>query len=115
MAYCEQLADRIRIAFAEFSNVEEKAMMGGLAFMLNGKMCVGIFKGELMCRIDPAETDAALEQPGCRQMELGGKAMKGYVLIDEVGMRSKKDFSRWVGMAIAFNKHAKASKKKKKN
>ena len=81
--------------------------------MLNGKMCVGIFKGDLMCRIDPAETELVLAQGGCRQMELGGKPMKGYILVEESAMRSKKDFERWLGMAIAFNKHAKASKKRK--
>ena len=54
MAYSEKLADRIRARLAGLPNIEEKKMMGGLTFMYNGKMCVGIIKGDLMCRIDPA-------------------------------------------------------------
>jgi TfoX/Sxy family transcriptional regulator of competence genes len=103
---------RIRKYFIDYPIVEEKAMMGGLTFILNGKMCVGIIKDDLMCRIDPAEYDRALEQPGCRQMDFTGKPMKGYILVDDSGMHNKKDFVRWMSMAVAFNKHTKAAKKK---
>ncbi len=54
MTYDEHLANRVRQIFVELPNVEEKEMMGGLTFMYNKKMCVGIIKDELMCRIDPA-------------------------------------------------------------
>jgi TfoX/Sxy family transcriptional regulator of competence genes len=53
MAYNEHLANRVREKFVELPNVTEKEMMGGLTFMYNDKMCVGIIKDELMCRIDP--------------------------------------------------------------
>ena len=114
MAYDEDLANRVRELFAELSNVEEKAMMGGLAFMYNNKMCVGIIKNELMCRIDPGLHDTVVENNGCRTMDFTKRPMKGYVMIDETGMRSKNDLDYWINLAIEFNKRARASKKAKK-
>jgi TfoX/Sxy family transcriptional regulator of competence genes len=113
MAYNEKLADRIRESLENLSNVEEKAMMGGLTFMVNDKMCVGIIKDELMCRIDPEFHEEAVNKPGCRTMDFTKRPMKGYVMIDETGMRSQKDFTYWIGLALDFNTKAKSSKKKK--
>ncbi len=113
MAYSEKLANRIRERFSELRNVVEKEMMGGLTFMYNGKMCVGIIKDELMCRIDPAFHEKAVEKTGCRTMDFTKRPMIGYVLIDESGMKSKKDFDYWINLSLDFNKKAKASKKKK--
>ncbi len=113
MAYSEKLADRIRERLAGLSNIEEKEMMGGLTFMLNGKMCVGIIKDELMCRIDPDIYQAALEKKGCRAMDFTGRPMKGWVIISAAGMNNKNDFDSWLALALDFNKKAKPYKKKK--
>ena len=113
MAYNEQLAQRIREAFTKISRVEEKKMMGGLTFMVNGKMCVGILKDDLMARIDPSVYDAALHRKGCREMNFTGKPMKGFVFVSPKGTSNKKDLICWVDLALDFNKRAKASKKKK--
>jgi TfoX/Sxy family transcriptional regulator of competence genes len=113
MAYSEKLANRIRERFSELKNVVEKEMMGGLTFMYNGKMCVGIIKDELMCRIDPALHEEAVEKTGCRTMDFTKRPMRGYVMIDERGMKSKKDFDYWINLSLDFNQRAKSSKKKK--
>lgn len=114
MAYNEKLANRIRLRLASLPNVVEKTMMGGLTFMYNDKMCVGIIKDDLMCRIDPALHEQSVEKLGCRTMDFTNRPMKGYVLIEEVGMKSQKDFDYWIDLALDFNKHAKSSKKKSK-
>ena len=114
MAYSEKIADRIREALQHLSNVEEKHMMGGLTFMVNDKMCVGIIKDELMCRIDPAIHEELVEKNGCRTMDFTNRPMKGYVMVDESAMKSKKDFDFWMQLALDFNKHSKSSKKKPK-
>jgi len=114
MAYDEKLADRVRERFEILKNVEEKQMMGGLTFMYNGKMCVGIVKDELMCRIDPEFHNEAIEKHGCRTMDFTNRPMKGYVLIEESGMRTKKEFDYWIDLALDFNKKAKSSGKNKK-
>ena len=114
MAYNENLADRIREAICEISKVEEKQMMGGLTFMVNGKMCVGIIKDEMMCRIDPAIHETEIEKQGCRTMDFTKRPMKGYVMIDDTGMKTKKEFDYWINLCLEFNTKAKSSKKKKK-
>jgi len=113
MSYSEKLADRIRERLASLRNVEEKKMMGGLTFMYNGKMCVGVIKDELMCRIDPALHEQSIARKGCRTMDFTNRPMSGYVLVDESGMKSKRDFDYWIDLALDSNKNAKASKKKK--
>jgi TfoX/Sxy family transcriptional regulator of competence genes len=113
MPYNEKLADKIREKLAAYDNVDEMTMMGGLTFMLNDKMCVGIIKDELMCHIDSILQNNLVEKIGCRVMDFTNRPMKGYILIEEVGMKSTKDFNYWVDLAIAFNKFAKSSKRKK--
>jgi len=113
MAYNEKLAERVREAFAGITKVEEKKMMGGLTFMINNKMCVGILKDDLMARIDPDVYDSVLKRKGCREMDYTGKPMKGFVFVSPEGTKSKKDLSYWVGLALDYNKKAKSSRRKK--
>lgn len=113
MAYSEILANRIREQLQEMEGVEEKEMMGGLCFMLNDKMCVGIIKDEMMCRIDPQTYEDALEKNGCREMDFTGRPMKGWVMVDESGMKTPDEMNYWISLSVAYNKHAKSSKKKK--
>jgi len=114
MAYDEKLAARIRERILNLSDIEEKEMMGGLVFMYHGKMCLGIIKDEMMCRIDPALHDIEVEKNGCRTMDFTKRPMKGYILVEEAGMRSKNDFDYWIDLALDFNSKAKSSKKKQK-
>lgn len=113
MAYNENLANRIRERLSALDHVEEKKMMGGLTFMYNDKMCVGIIKDEMMCRVDPALHNELVEKQGCTTMMFTTKPMMGYVLVDETAMRSKKDFEFWINLCLEYNKFAKSSKKKK--
>jgi TfoX/Sxy family transcriptional regulator of competence genes len=113
MAYDEKLADRIRERLVNLPVIEEKEMMGGLAFMVNDKMCVGVIKDEMMCRIDPEFHETAVEMTGCRTMEFTKRPMTGWVLIDNSGMRTPKEFDYWINLALEFNTRAKSSKKKK--
>lgn len=114
MAYSEKLAGRIRESLSEVPKVEEKEMMGGLSFMVNNKMCVGIIKDEMMCRIDPELHNASIEKKGCRTMDFTGRPMKGWIMIDDDGMKSSKDFNYWIELALDYNKKAKPAKKKQK-
>lgn len=112
MAYNEKLAERIREELSEVRKVEEKKMMGGLTFMVNKKMCVGILNDDLMARIDPEVYQDALDKKGCREMDFTGRPMKGFVFVGAEGTKGKKDLSYWVSLALDYNKKAKASKKK---
>ncbi len=113
MSYNEKIADRIREMIAETeSNIEEKKMFGGLCFMVNDKMCVGVEKERLMVRLDPASYDNVMEKEGCKPMDFTGKVMRGYVFVDMDVLSTKKKLAYWIKMALEYNKVAKASKKK---
>lgn len=113
MAYNEKLASDTRALIAETQkNVEEKAMFGGLCFMVNDKMCVGVEKERLMVRLNPDVFDEVMEKEGCRPMDFTGKIMKGYVFVDIGALNSKKKLEYWIALALEFNKIAKPSKKK---
>lgn len=112
MAYNEKLADRTReIISLTHKNIEEKKMFGGLCFMANDKMCVGVEQERLMVRLDPAKYDEAMEKEGCRPMDFTGKVMKGFVFVDADALNTKKKLEYWIRLALEYNKIAKASKK----
>lgn len=113
MAYSEKLADRIREALADIKKLEEKNMFGGVCFMVDDKMCIGVVKDDMMCRIDPDIEDDALGRTGARPMDFSGRPMKGYVYVDESGLKKKSDFDYWINLCLEFNPKAKSSKKKK--
>jgi TfoX/Sxy family transcriptional regulator of competence genes len=113
MAYDKNLAKRIRERLANLPVIEEKEMMGGLTFMVNNKMCLGVIKDEMMCRIDPEIHETLVEMTGCRTMDFTKRPMIGYVLIEDSGMRTPKEFEYWINLALEFNKKAKSSKKRK--
>lgn len=114
MAYSEELADKIRTALARVRKVAEKRMFGGIAFLVNGKMCVGVDKADLMVRCDPERTDELLSKQGVRVFDLTGKPMKGWLLVGPTGTSRRKDFDFWIEIALEGNKKASAVSQRKK-
>ncbi|MBI2852787.1 MAG: TfoX/Sxy family protein [Chloroflexi bacterium] len=114
MAYDESLAGRIRQALQRQPAVREMKMMGGLCVMVNEKMCLGIRGDDLMVRIDPDIYEAVLRKTGARKMDFTHRPMKGFVFVGPEGTTTDKDLEYWVGLALEFNKKAKASKKRMK-
>ena len=113
MAYDEHLADRIRQSLNENRiSFEEKKMMGGLCYMVNDKMCVGVIKDKLMARIDPEIYTKALNKKGCHEMDFTKRPMKGFVFVEPEGTDLDSDLEFWVGLCLAFNPKAKSSKKR---
>ncbi len=114
MAYNEKLAGRTREIIAlTHKIIEEKKMFGGLCFMVNDKMCVGVEKERLMVRLNPDLMEAVMEKEGCTPMDFTGRIMKGYVFVDIEALNTKKKLEYWIQLALEYNSIAKASKKKK--
>ena len=112
MAYDEQLAARIRRSFGRAKvSFEEKRMMGGLCFMVNAKMCVGVSKNRLMARIAPEVYEAALRKKGCVPMDFTGRPMRGFVFVNPTGLATDDELNGWLQLALDFNPRAKASKR----
>jgi TfoX/Sxy family transcriptional regulator of competence genes len=115
MAYNEFLADRMRQVLKEKNvSCKEKAMMGGLTFMVDDKMCVGIVRDNLMARIDPEIYKEALQRKGCKEMDFTKRPMKGFVFVEPEGTDLDEDLEFWIQLALDFNPMATSSKKKKK-
>lgn len=114
MAFNEKLADRTReLISISPKKIEEKRMFGGLCFMVDDKMCVGVEQDRLMVRLDPLKYENALEKDGCRAMDFTGKVMKGYVFVDIEAVETKAKLQYWLDLALEYNEKAKPSKKKK--
>ncbi|MGI9551155.1 MAG: TfoX/Sxy family protein [Aurantibacter sp.] len=119
MAYDEFLADRARQILKRKSIFfEEKKMMGGLCFMVDGKMCFGLDTDKkcdsprLMCRVGDLNYEKALQKPHCTQMDFTGRAMKGYVFISANGIDTDQELEYWIQLCLDFNPLAKSSKKR---
>jgi TfoX/Sxy family transcriptional regulator of competence genes len=100
MSYDEQLAERVRAAIALRAAVQEKRLFGGLSFMHRGHLACGITGDELMVRVGPEGYAAALNRAGARPMDFTGRAMKGMVVVNANGIRTKAQLERWVAEAI---------------
>jgi len=101
MAYDTRLADRIRALLDGRRGVTEKAMFGGLAFMVGGHMSCGVVKDELMLRLGEEQAERALERPHVRPMDFTGRPLKGMVFVGPEGLRGQA-LRRWVERAAAF-------------
>jgi TfoX/Sxy family transcriptional regulator of competence genes len=114
MAYNEKLADRVRAILAETtSQIDEKKMFGAVCFMVNGKMCVGVQKDQLMVRLNPAMVETLVDQEDCMPMDMNGKVMKGFVLVELNALNTNRKLEHWLKLALEYNPLAKAAKKKK--
>ena len=114
MAYDEYLAERINKVLKEKRvPFEEKKMMGGLTFMVDDKMCIGVVKENLMARIGPDNYEQALTKKGCKPMDFTGRPMKGYVFVEPDGIDMDNELNYWINLCLDFNPKAKSSKKKK--
>ena len=102
MAYDESLADRIRAALEGNEGVTERKMFGGIAFMLDGNMCCGVVKDELIVRLSRDEGDRALEEPGVRPMDFTGRPMRGMVFVSPAVLADDDELRGWVGRGVAF-------------
>lgn len=112
MAHNEKLAEKIRQHLKGTKNLNEKKMFGGIAFMINDKMCVGVDKDDMILRCAPEMTDELLKKTGARHFDLSGKpSMKGWLLIGTDGTNNKKSFEFWMETGIEANKKATVIKK----
>lgn len=118
MAYDEFLADRVRQVLDERQAVFfEKKMMGGLIFMVDEKMCVGVDidkatgNSRIMARIGKEAYEEALREKGTREMDFTGTVMRGFLFIDPEGFDLDEDLEFWIDKALAFNVFAKKARK----
>jgi len=104
MAYDDQLAGRVRRVLKDrwTGSVQERAMFGGLTFMVRGRMCCGIVGDRLMVRVDPDAYDELLAARGATPMDFTGRPMRGFLYVGRAGMDRPAALRRWIDRALAF-------------
>lgn len=120
MPYTEATIQRIReILQQKGAGFYEKAMFGGICFMVDDKMLCACKidkatkEDRLICRLSPEAYDEALKQDGVAPMDFTGKSMKGYVYVEAAAFATTRDLNHWLQLCLDFNPFAKASKKAK--
>jgi TfoX/Sxy family transcriptional regulator of competence genes len=111
MAFDEALAERIRQRLARRKNVEEKKMFGGVGFLFNGNLLVGVWKDSLCVRLGPDQAEEALLEPHVEEFDITGRPMKGWVLVEPDGFKADAQLSDWIGRAMKFVKTLPAKEK----
>jgi TfoX/Sxy family transcriptional regulator of competence genes len=102
MAYDEQLATRVRTLLKGQKAIIDKKMFGGLAYLSRGKMFVGILNSDLVVRVGPEASDAALKKPHTRPMDFTGRPMKGYIYVSPDGVRTAAQLRQWLVQGRQF-------------
>lgn len=102
MTYDDDLAHRIRELLSTEGRVDERSMFGGLAFMINGNMAMAAGDGGMMVRVPPAETATLLEFAHTEPMIMSGREIRGWIHIDDDGLHTKRQLTRWVTLAADF-------------
>src|SRR5271155_1025646 len=102
MPFDENLAARIRTALARKKGIEEKKMFGGIVFMLNGNMLVGVWKDSLIVRLGDEQAEAALLEPHVKPFDITGKAMKRWAMVTTEGIEGDDQLKEWIQRAVKF-------------
>ncbi|SMD34779.1 TfoX N-terminal domain-containing protein [Reichenbachiella faecimaris] len=101
MAYNQELATRLRQHLEPYgAKITEKRMFGGLCYLYQGKMCVGIVKEDLCVRIISPKDQEELKKEYVRPMDFTGKALKEFVYVSADGFQSETDLAHWVNLGI---------------
>ncbi len=95
-----EIAVRVRRLLTGRTDVVEKRMVGGLSFVVGGRLCCGVTSSGLMVRVGPDAVPAALREPHVRPMELGGKRLAAFVLVDPDGLPDDAVLAGWLRRAL---------------
>jgi TfoX/Sxy family transcriptional regulator of competence genes len=102
VAYDENLAARIRQSLTRNNGIAEKKMFGGIGYLLNGNMLVGVWKNSMIVRLGPDEGIAALKEPHVKEFDITGRPMTGWIMVEPEGVEDDDQVKDWVQRAIKF-------------
>ena len=102
MPFDEELGNRVRGVLKRRKGFVEKKMFGGLGFMLNGNMCLGVWKDNLIARVGPEVYEEALKRSFVREFDITGRPMRGWVMVEPEGIALEEELREWAQTAIIF-------------
>lgn len=102
MAYDEGVAQRLQEILTGQKGLVDKKMFGGVGFMLDGNMAVGVYKEELIVRVGLDKYEEVVIRPFTRPFDITGRPMKGWVMVGPEGYDSDESLAEWVEMGVTF-------------
>lgn len=112
MAYDETLAEKVRTLLKSKKGFTEKKMFGGICFLLDGNMCGGVLKNELIVRVDPQQYENLKTRPNTREFDFTGRPMKGWIVVTAPGHQAPSDLKAWVDRGVQYAGSLPAKKKR---
>lgn len=101
MAYNEDLAIRVGKITGTWRGLIEKKMFGGIGYLLNGNMCVGLYKDYLILRLDEKKAEEVLTYSFAKPFDITGHPMKGWVMIQPMDLDDNQ-FSAMIHFSRKF-------------
>ena len=98
----DMTARKIRNALDGTPGVSERQIIGGVAFLLEGNMCCGIFDEKLVVRVGPEAYDDALREPHAHPMDFTGRPLPGFVYVGREGYASEMALRQWIDRSVGF-------------
>ena len=102
MAYDEGLAERLESLMPQLAGLTETHMFGGFGYLLNGNMCIGIWKDELILRVGIDVAEDLLKQPNITPFDITGKAMKGWAMAAPQATSEDEDLLGYINLCLDF-------------
>jgi len=102
MAASKLLVERIRHVLSRHRGITEKKMFGGVCFLLNGNMLVAVWNDSLIARLGIEQAEIALTEPDVREMDLTGRPMRGWIIVEPDGIDSDRQLTHWVDLSMTF-------------
>jgi len=102
MVYSKSLVERIRHLVSRRRGITEKKMFGGVCFLMNGNLLVGVWKDSLIARVGRDVYQAALQEEHVKEFDITGRPMKGWVMVEPDGIDSDPQLTRWIDQATVF-------------
>jgi TfoX/Sxy family transcriptional regulator of competence genes len=102
VAFDADLADRIRHQLSRRRNFTEKKMFGGICFLLNGNMCCGVLRNELIIRVRPGEREAILQERYTRVFDFSGRPSKNMVYVGTKALEKDAELKRWLQITLEY-------------
>jgi TfoX/Sxy family transcriptional regulator of competence genes len=102
MPYSKSLAARVRQETSGIRGIVEKKMFGGIGFLLDGNMLVGVWQDALIARLGLEQAEQALKQAHVREFDVTGRAMKGWAMVEPEGIENDAQLRGWIERAIEF-------------
>jgi TfoX/Sxy family transcriptional regulator of competence genes len=103
VAHDERLAERIRELIVDRTDLTEKKMFGGLAFLVGGNMAISASgQGGVMVRVDRAQSDELVATTSARVVEMRGRQMGGWLRVDSEQLRTRRQLDKWVTLGTTY-------------